>query len=378
MEQTLTAKIRLYPTAEQQYMLVQSMQAYKDGCNLVSDYVYETGILSRDVLNKALYYRLREAFQLRSQMAQSVIRTVVGSYRSMKANGEWSKAAYKHGFYTLVWNRDYTLKDSCFSVNTIYGRLQMLYNNTGLSHYFDKNHYKFGSAVLIYKHQKFYLCISVTAEFPEVHTDEFCNVVGVDRGINFLAVAYNSKGKTQFYSGKTVKQVRAKYKLLRKELQRRQTPSARRRLKKIGRRENRWMTDVNHQVSKALVCSQPEHTLFVLEDLIGIRSVTEAVKVKDRYTQVSWAFDQLGCFIDYKAVKHHSLCVYKNPAYTSQACPKCGHTEAANRNKKIHLFTCKRCGYRSNDDRIAGMNLHRKGIVCLVPDADTMEHVSIV
>ena len=37
-------------------------------------------------------------------------------------------------------------------------------------------------------------------------------------------------------------------------------------------------------------------------------------------------------------------------------------SEKANRNKKIHLFSCKNCGYKSNDDRIGAMNLYRMGI----------------
>ena len=53
---------------------------------------------------------------------------------------------------------------------------------------------------------------------------------------------------------------------LRKELQMRRTASSRRRIKAIGGRENRWMQDINHQVSKALATGNPKHTLFVLED----------------------------------------------------------------------------------------------------------------
>ncbi len=45
-----------------------------------------------------------------------------------------------------------------------------------------------------------------------------------------------------------------------------------------------------------------------------------------------------------------------------------GFTEKANRDKKRHLFTCKNCGYQSNDDRIGAMNLYRMGINYLVPD----------
>ncbi|MFR0889144.1 MAG: RNA-guided endonuclease TnpB family protein, partial [Gallintestinimicrobium sp.] len=52
-------------------------------------------------------------------------------------------------------------------------------------------------------------------------------------------------------------------------------------------------------------------------------------------------------------------------------------TEKSNRNKKIHLFTCKNCGYKSNDDRIGAMNLYRMGINYLsdsqVPDTVATE-----
>ncbi len=157
----------------------------------------------------------------------------------------------------------------------------------------------------------------------------------------------------------------------------RKTSSSRRRLRLIGQRENRWMQDINHQVSKALVKNNPRHTMFVLEDLSGIRKATERVKLKDRYVSVSWSFYDLEQKIIYKAKNNQCSVLKVKPQYTSQCCPMCGHTEKANRNKKIHLFTCRNCGYSSNDDRIGAMNLHRMGIGYLtdntVPYAVTVE-----
>ena len=57
-----------------------------------------------------------------------------------------------------------------------------------------------------------------------------------------------------------------------------------------------------------------------------------------------------------------SIVIAVDPKYTSQTCPKCGHIEKSNRNKKHHIFCCKNCGYQSNDDRIGAMNLWNKGI----------------
>lgn len=177
-----------------------------------------------------------------------------------------------------------------------------------------------------------------------------------------MVTTYDSNHKSEFVSGKAIKQKRANYSKLRKELQMRRTPSSRRRLRAIGQRENRWMQDMNHQVSKALIESNPKHTLFVLEDLSGIRNVTERVKTKDRYISVSWSFYDLEQKLMYKAKQNQSCVIKVDPRYTSQCCPICGHIEKSNRNKRIHLFTCKNCEYKSNDDRIGAMNLYRMGI----------------
>jgi putative transposase len=187
-------------------------------------------------------------------------------------------------------------------------------------------------------------------------------IVGVDLGVNFLAVAYDSNGSTHFFNGREVKYLRQKYKRLRKQLQKKGTRSARRRLKSLGQKENRWMTDKNHCLSKKLVSLYKENTLFVLEDLKGVRRVTEKSPLHSRYVMVSWAFDQLRSFIEYKAVYHNSHTIAVNPAFTSQMCPKCSFVEQSNRNKKTHTFFCERCGFKTNDDRVAAMNLQIKGI----------------
>ena len=379
MEQiTITAKIQISATADDKVLLNKTMSVYSDACNYVSDYVFRTHDLKQFSLNKALYSTLRERFGLKSQMAQSVFKTVIAKYKTVLENeSKWIKPSFKKPQYDLVWNRDYSLTQNCFSVNTLSGRVKLPYFAEGMSKYFDHTFYKFGTAKLVNKHDKYFLHISVTYDVEESDISDICNVVGIDRGINFVVTTYDSKHKSGFVSGKAIKQKRANYSKLRKELQMRQTPSARRRMKAIGSRENRWMQDVNHQVSKALVKNNPKHTLFVLEDLSGIRNATERVRTKDRYVSVSWSFYDLEQKLIYKAKQNQSTVIKVNPAYTSQCCPVCGHIEKVNRNKKIHLFCCKNCGYKSNDDRIGAMNLYRMGINHLkdsqVPDTVTAE-----
>ncbi|MBQ8667540.1 MAG: transposase [Lachnospiraceae bacterium] len=379
MEQmTVTAKIQISVNADSKGLLDETMSVYSDACNYVSGYVFRTHDLKQFSLNKVLYSILRERFGLKSQMAQSVFKTVIARYKTILENqNEWIQPFFKKPQYDLVWNRDYSLTQNCFSVNTLNGRVKLPYFSEGMSKYFNHDIYKFGAAKLVNKHGKYFLHIPVTYDVEESNISDICNVVGIDRGINFVVATYDSKHKSGFVSGKAIKQKRASYSKLRKELQMRQTPSSRRRLKAIGQRENRWMQDVNHQVSKALVESNPKHTLFVLEDLSGVRNATERVRTKDRYVSVSWSFYDLEQKLIYKAKQNQSTVIKVDPRYTSQCCPMCGHIEKTNRNKKIHLFTCKNCGYNSNDDRVGAMNLYRMGIGYLeeaqVPDTVTAE-----
>lgn len=368
MEQmTITAKVQIVTTDTDKVLLDETMSVYRDACNYVSDYVFQTHDLKQFSLNKVLYSTLREKFGLKSQMAQSVLKTVIARYKTILENQkEWIQPTFKKPQYDLVWNRDYSLTKNCFSVNTLNGRVKLPYFTEGMSKYFNHTIYKFGTAKLTNKHGKYYLHIPVTYNVEESNISDICNVVGIDRGINFVVATYNSNHKSGFVSGKAIKQRRANYSRLRKELQMRHTSSARRRLKAIGQRENRWMQNINHCVSKALVENNPKHTLFVLENLTGVRNTTERVKTKNRYISVSWAFYDLEQKLIYKAKQNQSSIIKVDPRYTSQCCPICGHTEKTNRNKKIHLFTCKNCGYTSNDDRIGAMNLYRMGINYLV------------
>lgn len=367
MEFVKTAKVQIHPEDGDIQLLLNSMRAYSDACTFVSDYIYNSHDLSQVSVQKHTYTEIRDMYNLPSQMACNVVRTVIGSYKTNLKNGmAWTFCKYNVPQMTLSWNRDYSLNQNKFSVGTIKGRIKCDYDITGMERYFDKSLYSFCTAKVVYKHGKFFLHISVKCDLNEITDADITNVVGHDRGINFLVTSYGSNGKTSFYSGGTVKQKRAHYKSLRKQLQQVGTPSSRKRLKAIGQRENRWINDVNHCLSKALVENNPEGTLHVLEDLGGIRSATEKVRVKDRYIMVSWPYYNLEQKLIYKAKEHGQKVIKVDPRYTSQTCPKCGHVDRSNRDKHNHIFCCKNCGYKSNDDRIGAMNLYRMGIEYLV------------
>ena len=362
IEITITSKIQIYPTDEQIEKLTKTLIQVRKALNYISTYVYENNCLVQSKINKDTYYYLRETYNLKSQMAQSVMKTVIAKYKTNKSNGhDFTKVQFKKLQYDLVWNRDYSLTNNIFSINTLDGRLKIPFESKGMEKYFDGT-YKFGTAKLVYKFNKYFLHIPMTKEYHQTTPYSINKIVGIDLGINFIATCYDSYGTTTFFKGRHIKAKRGGYKILRKQLQECGTKSAKRKIKSIGSRENRWMNDLNHSITKALVERYGANTLFVLEDLTGIRNSTEKVNINNRYVSVSWAFYQFRQLLEYKATMNKSLVIAANPKYTSQTCPKCGHIEKANRDKKKHIFCCKNCNYQSNDDRIGAMNLWRKGI----------------
>ena len=385
MQQTLTAKIRILPDEQYHQLLLDTMRTYADACAYAARRIAAENIsVDRIMIHSIFYYDIRSRFGLPAQMTQSVIRTVAGAYRSILTNQKEHPEKFRkkkdkpvipkfrapqldlvrNRDYSIVWNKGRT--ERLFSVNTLKGRIKVPFIAKKMEWAFADGAV-FGTARLVCRHGKFFLHIPVTLDAPDppVSSAAETPVVGIDRGIRFLTVSYDGK-KTSFASGAAVKNRRAHFKDLRKELQKRQTPSARRRLRAIGQRENRWMNDVDHCLSKTLLCSNPEGTLFVLEDLTGIRSATERVRTKDRYVSVSWSYYDLEQKLMYKANRYGSRVIKVDPAYTSQRCPICGHKERGNRDKKNHVFRCRKCGYTSNDDRIAAMNLQRMGIEYLL------------
>ena len=360
----VTMKIKLLTSNDQERNLNKTMISYRKACNYVSAYIYETRNLVQRKLHDELYYKIREEFGLKSQMANSVIRTVIASYKTiLKKDNKWIKPSYEKLQYNLVWNRDYSIPGKEISVNTLDGRIKMMFENKGMEQYFNSEIYQFGTARLIHKNGIYYMYVSVKFDTEDVKISQIVNVVGVDQGINFIMTMYDSEHKTKFISGKELKQKRLHYLKLRRQLQKKHTASARQRLKKIGQRENRWIQDVNHQITKALVKQYPKNTLFVVEDLKGISGKLNNIRdKKQKSIHSSWSYDDIMKKLEYKAKRENSAVVKVNPYCTSQMCPRCGHIESKNRNKKLHLFECQRCGYRSNDDRVAAINLYYMGI----------------
>ena len=86
MEQTLTAKVRLYPTAEQAKMFKAVTKEYQRLCNIVSQWVFDQHFkVNQKKFQKEMYHSLRaESPALNSLMVQSTYRTVEARYKTVR------------------------------------------------------------------------------------------------------------------------------------------------------------------------------------------------------------------------------------------------------------------------------------------------------
>ena len=139
------------------------------------------------------------------------------------------------------------------------------------------------------------------------------------------------------------------------------TSSSRRLLKKRRRKEGRFATELNHQISKRIVAeAQRTGRGIAVEQLTGIRDAGTASKPQ-RATLHSWAFAQLGAFLGYKARTAGLPFVQVDPAYSSQTCHECGWVDKRNRRSQAE-FECGRCRFVGHADHNAAINIAYRGV----------------
>ena len=401
MQLAETIKLRLYPTAEQELAFSELSYWYMEACNFVSDYVFSHGFCTNSVrLSAALYSDIRSKFGLKSQMSQSAIRTVTARYQTVdtqmknqphkfKCDGKYytfrrditwlqKPIAFRRPQADLVRNRDFSFAEDkergelLLSLNTLAGRVRLPFAH---SDYFEQKFlnggWQFGTGKLVCMKGRWYFHISATREVQETQREDIQHVVGIDRGLRFLAATYDDKQNTAFFSGKKIIEKRNKFDAVRAELQSKGTKSAKRALKRISGRENRWMSDVNHCISKTLVRKYGPNTLYVLEDLTGVSFEEENQHGrKQTHDLRNWSFYDLETKLSYKAKETGGRVLKVDPHYTSQRCPHCGAIVKESRDHDKHVYTCRKCGFSSNDDRVGAMNIYLLGTLWVVGEEE--------
>ncbi len=342
-------KIKLEPTKEQEEMLRQTMFQYNTACNYIAGVAYEKKISSKFKLQKLVYNTVKKEFKLSAQMTVRAIAKVCDAYSRDKN----ILPKFRLDGAIVYDDRIMSfLSDDKVSIWTINGRqkIQMIFGD------YQRNNFQYrkGQADLVLVGNTFYLFATLDIkELPQTTPQEF---IGVDLGIVKLLV--DSLGFEA--SGEIIEKIRLKYLKLRRDLQKCRSKNAKRKLKKIARKEKEFRRQVNHIISKALVKrAKDTNCAIALETLKHIRSRT-TVRAKDRARISGWAFAQLQSFIVYKARIAGVVVIFVDARNSSRECNVCHFIAKRNRPNQS-TFCCAKCGHRDNADTNAAKNIADRG-----------------
>ena len=347
MKLVKTVKCKLEVNQEQNDILKETLNRFACACNDILKISIDNKTTNKVSLQHLCYKNIKKRYSLPANLVIRAIARV-----AVKRKGK-KKAKFFKAISLDLDQRIFSFKerDMTFSIATHAGRqkgIKLAIGNYQLGLLKEQNP---TFATLVYNKRKKCFYVNIVLEKP-ITTPFGSNPIGIDRGIYNLATTSNGLK----FSGKQVKHIRNHYSKVRQSLQKKDTKGSKKLLKRLSGKEQRWMTNINHTISRRIVDSCKSGNILVLEDLKYIRDRIKLAR-KQRAITHSWAFGQLGDFIEYKALEKGIPVVCINPKYTSQRCPICNHTERSNRNG--HRFSCKSCGYIGNADQVASLNIRQ-------------------
>lgn len=349
MKQTLPVK--LAPTGEQSAALMATMERFNLACDAIAEVAFEHHRGNKIELQKLVYHDIRERFGLSSQLTIRAIAKVVEAYkRDRKIQPRFrARGAVPYDPRIMSWKGVEHV-----SLLTLTGRVIV---PTRLGAYqaarIDRRQ---GQADLVYRDGTWFLYVTVdTPEPTPVQPEDY---LGIDLGIVNLAA--DSDGTT--YTGTVVETKRRIYSHRRRNLQRKATKSAKRKLRGLKGRQARYQRDINHCISKTVVRHAKDTGRGIaVEDLTGIRDRV-MVRRWQRARHSNWAFAQLRAFLAYKAILAGVVLVAVDPRNTSRTCPECGYCDKRNRPARDR-FCCRTCGHSAPADTTAARNVRARAVV---------------
>lgn len=344
--------------------LQQTLTAFCAALNHASQYAQANGIWTNGGLQRPLYGSIRGNYGLKAQMTCSVFRQVAAAYKHDEPTKQARKRSrmivFKPRAMLLQYERDWSfLAAGRLSINTLAGRLKTTWKVGHHQRQYLDGRWTYGAATLVRRRDgRFFLHVSVSKERAEPSVAD--NIVGVDLGQNYLAVASNLENKAIFIGGGSVKDRNRHYQRVRKSLQTKGTRGAKRTLRRLAGKQRRFQADINHCTSKRVVkfAGESGNSLIALEDLKSIRARAKRRGKRARREFHGWAFQQLRFFLGYKAEERGLPVVAVDPRNTSRSCSRCGHVAEGQRQR--HVFACKACGFSLHADLNASRNIAQR------------------
>ena len=372
MEVRRTVPVKLDVPDERRDALHATVDQFLHCANRASDFAWDNThrdecVTSKDKAERALYDPLRDDTDLQANLVQKGVRRAIEAVKSGVDRWAKQKRTSQPQFDapSVVYDkRSATFHRDRASLSTVNGRVECEYvlpsdteRETPHAKYLLNEDFEFRTSMLQYRERtdEFYLHVGLRRYDDDGDTIDTENetVLGVDLNVDghFAVTSTGMFGASADY----INHRRRQFEQVRGDLQRTGTESAHDTFHRLGSREWRWVEDLLHRESKALVAEAVEHgcSTIAFEDLTDIRDrMANAKKFH------AWTFRRLFEYVEYKAEERGLSVVQVNPAYTSQRCSRCGTTLSENRDGDS--FSCRKCGYELHADYNAAKNIaHR-------------------
>jgi IS605 OrfB family transposase len=353
-----TAITRLEVTDEQRNLLEETISEWKRGCQLATDKAWNVCNAKSDVQPLA-YDDVREQTGLGSQHAilatHQAAQAITGCIDRQSKGKKVSKPTFTAPTVKYDTRTMTLFDDDTVSLSTTESRvrcdLSLPVADDGYQRqYLDSDKWSVTESTLTVRDGDYFLHIGFRRHKndAERNTAEDGTVLGVDLGIENLAVTSTA----YFFSGRELTHNLREFEKVRAGLQQTGTRSAHRTLEQSSGREFRYVRDVLHRASNAIVdeALRFECDVIAFEDLTDIRDRTGASWGH------KWAFRTLYEQVEYKAETEGISVEQVGSAYTSKRCAECGFTADENRATR-NDFQCVKCGSEANADYNAAKNI---------------------
>lgn len=232
------------------------------------------------------------------------------------------------------------------------------------------------SVDMVYENRKWLCHILIQDTLKQEPSLE--KVLGIDRGVrNLVAISkainemqlFNFSDKVKSKLERLDKRIKRIQQLLSKTQKGKNRQKLRLKKQRLHRKVKMIKLDWQRKLAHTLVVIEKFHHI-ALEDL-SIKNMTKSakgtkekpgknVKAKSGLNRsiLEQAWYQFELLLRNKLEEVGGTLVKVNPAYTSQCCHKCGHTQAENRQDE--KFQCVKCGHKDHADINAAKNIGQR------------------
>ena len=356
---TLITKLRLRSKQDEQ-LLLDTIDEWRDGCNIGSDLAWESCHTKSDVRTLAKD-TIKQQTELGDQHATLACHEVAGVIKSCIERRKQGKKASQPQFtsrsmvfdrrtLTVFPHQEKITLTTLGDHSRVHADLALPENPDGYQYdYLHNDEWECTESTLHYRDGEWYIHLGYrTAKQDAKATTQHGTVLGVDFGVNQIAVTSTAR----FFHAGELNHHRRECERVRGELQQTGTQSAHWTINQLSGREQRYVRHVLHSVANGIVEEALTHDCegIILEDLEGIREDLPFAQ-----WHAEWAFGKLKDFVEYKAEYEGLFVDTIDPRNSSKRCNECGFVHDNNRHSGE--FECRRCGKQNHADYNAAKNV---------------------